>query len=90
MTLYFKLNATQAKGMGFSKNGENVWIAVCGCGARMEAFISSHLHEISDLEVALKLAELSGNKEFIKDMIEKYGEKRIKDLLDEYDSTSYV
>lgn len=90
MTLYFKLNATQAKGIGFSKDYANVWIAVCGSGSKMDTYISSHLYGIPDLEVRLQLAELSGNKEFIEDMIMEYGEKRVKGILDEYRSVSYI
>jgi hypothetical protein len=90
MTLYFRLNERQAKGIGFSKGPENVWVAVYGSGARMEAFISSHLYEIPYFEVRLKLAELSGDKEFMEHMIKEEGEERVKDILKEYDSMSYI
>ena len=79
MTLYFKLSDDQLQALHCPAN---TWFAVFGVPPDLETFSSTHLYEIPYADVKLKLARLSGQEEFIKDMVKKWGEKRVKELLE--------
>lgn len=84
MTLYFKLNDDQLKALDCP---ENTWFAVFGVPPDLETFSSTHLYEclyaesMAGANVALKLAELSEQDDFIEYCVKMWGEKRVKELL---------
>uniref|UniRef100_A0A6H1ZPI8 Uncharacterized protein n=1 Tax=viral metagenome TaxID=1070528 RepID=A0A6H1ZPI8_9ZZZZ len=43
---------------------ENTWIAIWGLAPELEVYSSTHMYEIPDRRIAIKLAELSGQKWF--------------------------
>lgn len=83
MTIYFKLSDEQKKVIGSREDKDDVWFAVWGIPPNMEVFSSTHLYEVRYIEVALKLAKLSGQEWWIDNRIKELGDKRVKELLED-------